>query len=203
MKRVRFIINGRPLASVPGLRPGLHERAKVGARCPGHGQECSCQPCRPGRSPGINSTPRPPAPGFTLAEILVAVVLVALGFVAIVAALGHDTVTSQAGEDVMLATYLADEIRDKALQMTFANVLNLDAVTYDPAILSTGSTQDLTNWSQKITVAPVSVSNLNQVVARSGATAARLTVEVRSRGKPVVTQAYYLLDRSGVPFTDR
>jgi type II secretory pathway pseudopilin PulG len=147
-------------------------------------------------------TPRPPAPGFTLAEILVAVVLVALGFVAIVAALGHDTVTSQAGEDVMLATYLADEIRDKALQMTFANVLNLDAVTYDPAILSTGSTQDLTNWSQKITVTPVSVSNLNQVVARSGATAARLTVEVRSRGKPVVTQAYYLLDRSGVPFTD-
>jgi prepilin-type N-terminal cleavage/methylation domain-containing protein len=148
------------------------------------------------------STPRSPAPGFTLAEILVAVALVALGFVAIVAALGHDTLTSQAGEDVMLATYLADEIRDKALQMTFANVLNLDGVTYDPAILSTGSTQDLTNWSQKITVTPVSVSNLNQVVARSGATAARLTVEVRSRGKPVVTQAYYLLDRSGVPFTD-
>ena len=148
------------------------------------------------------STPRRPAAGFTLAEILVAVALVALGFVAIVAALGHDTLTSQAGEDVMLATYLADEIRDKALQMTFANVLNLDGVTYDPAILSTGSTQDLTHWSQKITVTPVSVSNLNQVVARSGATAARLTVEVRSRGKPVVTQAYYLLDRSGVPFTD-
>lgn len=148
------------------------------------------------------STPRRPAAGFTLAEILVAVALVALGFVAIVAALGHDTLTSQAGEDVMLATYLADEIRDKALEMTFANVLNLDGVTYDPAILSTGSTQDLTNWSQKITVTPVQESDLNHTVGSSGSHAARLTVEVRSRGKPVVAQAYYMLDRSGVPFTD-
>ena len=148
------------------------------------------------------STPRSPAPGFTLAEILVAVALVALGFVALVAAFGHDTVTSQAGENVMLATYLADEIRDKALQMTFADVLNLDGITYDPAMLSTGSTQDLTTWSQKITVTPVHESDLNHTVGKSGSHAARLTVQVRCRGKPVVTQAYYMLDRSGVPFTD-
>lgn len=150
----------------------------------------------------FNAVAPSPAAGFTLAEILVCVVLVSIGFVALVAAFGHDTQSAQAGEDVMLGTFLADEIHDKAIQMPFADVLDLDGTTYDPAILSTGSTEDLATWSQKITVTPVSQSDLNQTVARSGAHAARVTVEVRAHGKPVLTQTYYILDRSGVPFTD-
>ena len=139
---------------------------------------------------------------FTLAEVLVCCVLVVLGFVALVTAFGHESVVTQRGEDITLATFLADEIRDKALQMDFADVLGLNGTTYNPAILSTGSSNNLTGWAQKITVRPVSSSDLNQEVPAAGAQAARLTVEIFAKGNPVLTQTYYILDVSGVPTSD-
>jgi hypothetical protein len=139
---------------------------------------------------------------FTLAEVLVCCVLVVLGFVALVTAFGHESVVTQRGEDITLATFLADEIRDKAFQMDFADVLGLDGTTYNPAILSTGSSNNLTDWAQKITVRPVSPSDLNQEVEAAGAQAARLTVEIFAKGNPVLTQTYYILDVSGVPTAD-
>jgi hypothetical protein len=145
---------------------------------------------------------RPPAAAFTLAEILICAALLAIGFTALVAAFGHDARVTQIGEDITFGTFLADEIRDKALQMPFGDVLDLDGTVYDPAVLSTGSTQDMATWSQRLTVTPVSEADLNHTVGHSGAHAARLTVEVRAHDKPVVVQTYYVLDRSGVPFTD-
>jgi hypothetical protein len=136
---------------------------------------------------------------FTLAEVLVCCVLVVLGFVALVTAFGHESVVTQRGEDITLATYLADEIRDKALRMNFSEVLAMDGTTNNPAILSTGSSNNLTGWAQKITVTPVSSSDLNQEVEAAGAQAARLTVEIFAKGNPVLTQTYYILDVSGVP----
>jgi len=139
---------------------------------------------------------------FTLVEVLVCCVLVVLGFVALVTAFGNESVVTQRGEDITLATYLADEIRDKAFQMDFADVLGLDGTTYNPAILSTGASDNLTNWAQKITVTPVSSSDLNQEVEAADAQAARLTVEIFAKGNPVLTQTYYILDVSGVPMAD-
>jgi len=139
---------------------------------------------------------------FTLAEVLVCCVLVVLGFVALVAAFGHESVVTQRGEDITLATFLADEIRDKALQMNFSEVLALDGTTNNPAILSTGSSNNLTGWAQKIMVTPVSSSDLNQEVEAAGAQAARLTVEIFAKGNPALTQTYYILDVSGVPMAD-
>ncbi len=136
---------------------------------------------------------------FTLAEVLVCCVLVILGFVALVTAFGHESVVTQRGEDITRATFLADEIRDKALQMDFADVLAMDGTTNNPAILSTGSSENLTEWSQKIVVTPVSSSDLNQEVEAAGAQAARLTVEIFAKGNPVLTQTYYILDVSNVP----
>lgn len=139
---------------------------------------------------------------FTLVEVMVCAVLLALGFIALVAAFGHDTVVAQRAEDSTLGTFLADEVRDMAFQMTFADVLNLNGAVYSPARLSTGSTEDLANWSQRVTVTPVSATDLNQAVAAGGATAARINVDVRLRNTPVLTQTYYKFDMQGVPFTD-
>jgi hypothetical protein len=62
--------------------------------------------------------------GFTLAEVLICSVILLIGFMALVAAFGLASVSIQRGEDVTVATFLADEIRDMALQMpTFAGVL--------------------------------------------------------------------------------
>lgn len=137
--------------------------------------------------------------GFTLVEVLVSAVILAIAFTALVAAFGHDSVTTVRGEEVTQATFLADEIHDMALRLPLASVLALNNQTYNPAILSTGSTQGLTNWSQKIAASQVSAADLNA----AGTGAAKLTVEVRRHGKPVLTQVYYVVDMNGVPFTDR
>ncbi len=140
--------------------------------------------------------------GFTLAEVLVSALLLGLGFLAIVAAYGYDSTATQSDQDITTATFLADEMRDKALQMTFANVLTLNGVTYNPAILSTGEVQNQTQWSQYLTVSPVAQGDLNTVVGTAGAQAARLTVEVRSNGTKVIAQTYYIFKMDTVPFTD-
>ncbi|HUU32057.1 MAG TPA: prepilin-type N-terminal cleavage/methylation domain-containing protein [Phycisphaerae bacterium] len=146
---------------------------------------------------------RTPRRGFTLVEAMICSVLLVIGFVALVAAFGHDSVVAQRGESVMRATYLADEIRDMALQMSFNDVLNLNGAVYDTAVLSTGSSDNnLTGWSQHLTVTPVSISDLNDTVPAAGAQAARLTVEVRDHKTPAVTQTYYLFEMQGVPFAD-
>ncbi len=136
---------------------------------------------------------------FTLVEVLVCAVLLVIGFVALVAAFGNESVVVQRGEDITLATFLADEIRDRALGMNFAAVLALDGVSYDPAILSTGVSENLDHWVQKIAVTPVAAGDLNAQVPADGARAARLTVEILAKGDPVLTQTYYILDVSGVP----
>jgi prepilin-type N-terminal cleavage/methylation domain-containing protein len=139
--------------------------------------------------------------GFTLAEVLICSVIVLIGFMALVAAFGQESVSIQRGEDTTVATFLADEIRDMALQMPFADVLALNGMTYSPVILSTGETEQRTNWSQFIAVTPVSASDLNQAPTGE-TTAARLTVDVRANGRTVLTQTYYIFKLNTVPFTD-
>jgi prepilin-type N-terminal cleavage/methylation domain-containing protein len=137
--------------------------------------------------------------GFTLAEVLIAALLLGLAFLALMAAYGHDSVVTQRGEDITRATLLADEIRDKALQMTvFADVLALNGTTYNPARLSTDETLTGSPWSQVLSVTRVSEADLN--AANGAGKAARLTVEVRSNGKRVIQQTYYIYDMAGVPY---
>jgi type II secretory pathway pseudopilin PulG len=140
--------------------------------------------------------------GFTLAEVLVCTVLIVIGFLALVTAFGTESVSTQRAEDATHATFLADEIRDMALQMRFADVLALDGATYTPMILSTGQTEQRTNWSQVLAVTPVLATDLSQTAAAGLATAARLTVDVRANGRSVVKQTYYIFKLTGVPFTD-
>ena len=140
--------------------------------------------------------------GFTLAEVLISALLLGLGFLALVAAYGYDTRAAQSDEEITVASFLADEIRDKALQMDFPSVLALNGVSYNPAILSTGTAQGQSQWTQYLTVTPVAQADLNAPVGSSGAQAARMTVEVRSRGTRVIAQTYYIFKLDTVPFTD-
>jgi len=137
---------------------------------------------------------------FTLAEVLVCTVLLALAFVALVAAYGYESVVIQRGEEITYGTFLADEIRDRALRMDLADVLNLDGTTYSPAMLSTGAEQAQTQYAQQIAIMPVAASDLGTQVASAQAEAARVTVTVTAYGRPVVVQSYYVFDLSGVPF---
>ncbi len=140
--------------------------------------------------------------GFTLAEVLVASVLVVLAFTALVAAFGHQGVVVARSEEIAYGTFLANEIHDMALRMDFADVFNLDGQTYSPALLSTGIAQDRAEYAQQITVTPVDALDLGTVVDEDEAEAARLDVTILAHGKPVMRQTYYVFDLSEVPFSD-
>jgi len=141
--------------------------------------------------------------GFTLVEVLIASVLVVLAFVALVAAFGYEGLVIQRGEEITYGTFLANEIHDKALRMSFTDVFDLDGTTYDPAILSTDTVQERDEFSQHVAVTPVDATDLGVAVDESVAQAACLTVTVTAHGKPVLTQTYYIFDLAEVPFTDR
>ncbi len=143
------------------------------------------------------------AAGFTLVEVLIASVLVVLAFTALVGAIGYHGVVIQRGEEITYGTFLANEIHDMAMRMAFDDLFNLDGQTYDPALLSTGTAQDRTEFKQEISVTPVDADDLGVTVEQSGAEAARMTVTVSAHGKPIVVQTYHLFDLDGVPFTDR
>lgn len=140
------------------------------------------------------------ARGFTLIEVLVCAVLLVLGFLALVAAYGYESVVIQRGEDITYGTFLADEIRDMALRMELDDVLDLDGTTFDPAVLSTGESGTQGQYAQQIAVTPVMAADLNTQVAQSQADAARVTVAILAHGNPVVAQTYYVFDLAGVPF---
>jgi Tfp pilus assembly protein PilV len=124
---------------------------------------------------------------FTLVEVLVCCTLIVVGFTALLAALGQDSRASLAGDQITTGTYLADEIRDMALQMTLANVLALNGTTFNPAQLSTGTAFSPSGWTQTIAVAGMLAGDLNH----AGATAARITVTVSYNNMVVATQTYY------------
>jgi len=142
-------------------------------------------------------------PGFTLAEVLVCSVILALVFVAMLAALGQESVIVQSGEDVTVATFLAEEIRDMALRMPFQDVLNLNGAVYNPAVLSTGAAQCRPEFAQVVSVVPVNAEDLSATVSAANATAAHLVVMVRARGNQVLIQDYYVLDVSGVRYAQQ
>lgn len=146
--------------------------------------------------------PRAARRGFTLAEVLVCAVLLALGFIALIAAFGQDSVAVQRSEEITLASSLANEIRDATFQMTFAEIRALDKADYCPAHLSTGPSGDLANWRQTIKVTPVYAKDLDVEDKGASPKAVKLTVTVSTHDKTVLVQSYYFFDPSQVLFTD-
>jgi len=145
------------------------------------------------------------AAAFTLIEVLVCSVLIVVAFVALLMAFGLDSRAAQTSDQITTGTYLADEVRDAALQMTFANVLALDGTILNPAQLSTGVAYSPDYWTQTIAVTPMDGADLNKSVGvgAGSAKACRITVTVKARGVPIVTQTYYMMDQSSVPYTTR
>jgi hypothetical protein len=133
--------------------------------------------------------------GFTLAEVLICSVILLLGFMAMMAAFGTASVSIQRGEDATVATFLADEVRDWALQRPFDDVLANDVPF--PGIMSTG-------WSVVVVVTPKLATDLTSDVAVdvAAATAARMTVDVRANNQSVVKQAYYIFKLDPGTFMD-
>jgi len=107
--------------------------------------------------------------GFSLIEVLIAIILVGLVIASLVAANIVFTRTNAVGTELSTAEFLIEQIRERSVSASYDDLSSLphfDGVTFSPPINSDG--QDLTDFaafSEQITVENVSAQNFEQVVA--------------------------------------
>lgn len=89
--------------------------------------------------------------GFTLLEVAIATLIVAIGITALLTASASCTTTNAAGEELTNATFLAQEIREYCAGLDPCDI-NLNS-SYSPPINAAGSTiTTMPNWTQTITL---------------------------------------------------
>ena len=118
--------------------------------------------------------------GFSLVEVLIAIVLVALAIVSMVAANSSFTKANGAGADLSTAEFLIEQIRERTALADYDDLLDdFDDANYSPPINSNGEVlNDFAAFSQQVTVENVSASNFENVVADYSSDFIRVTVRV-------------------------
>jgi type II secretory pathway pseudopilin PulG len=151
---------------------------------------------------------------FTLVEVLISSVLMALALVALMTAFGSSTAVTQKTEEIARAGFLADQIRELLIALPFSDLDgtpawglesgesagypfdDLDDVAgtmFSPPILSDGSViSDLTGWSQIVSMQSVNETNFNQAVTNGSASVVRVSVVVQ-RGDQVLAELAWLV----------
>jgi prepilin-type N-terminal cleavage/methylation domain-containing protein len=129
--------------------------------------------------------------GFTLIEILIAVVLLGIAIAAIVGSNAAFTQqTAQAGQ-LSTAEFLIEQIRELTALLPSDpnqsnNIYSFDGDVFNPPIDS--QQRPLTNfsaYSQTVTVDYVSATNFQQTVADNGSDFVRITVKILYNGSEI------------------
>jgi len=153
--------------------------------------------------------------GFTLIEVLIAVLLVGLSITALVMASNSFTMANSAGADLSTAEFLIEQIRElttllpvvdpgtttatfgaeEASLADYDDIDDFDSATFSPPIdASRAPLGNFTGFSQQVTVQNVSASNFETVVADHTSPFVRITVNVRQNGQ-MITSASWLRAR--------
>ncbi len=107
--------------------------------------------------------------GFSLIEVLIAIILVGLAIVSLVAANSSFTKANAAGTELSTAEFLIEQVRERSISVNYDDLYGLehfDDVTFSPPINADGeSLNDFAAFSQQITVENVNAANFEQVVA--------------------------------------
>ena len=153
--------------------------------------------------------------GFTLIEVLIAVLLVGLSITALVMASNSFTMANSAGADLSTAEFLIEQIRElttllpvvdpgtttatfgaeEASLADYDDIDDFDSATFSPPIdASRAPLANFTGFSQQVTAQNVSASNFETVVADHTSPFVRITVNVRQNGQ-MITSASWLRAR--------
>ncbi len=146
--------------------------------------------------------------GFTLVEILIAVILVGLAIASLVGGNAALSIANGSGVDLSTAEFLAEQIREltamvavvdpqtttatfgaeEASLVDYDDLDDFDGAVFSPPIdaarVQLGS---FTGFSQWVTVENIRASNFEQTIADHGSDFVRVTVEVRLNGKSLST----------------
>lgn len=149
--------------------------------------------------------------GFSLIEVLLAILLVGLAIASLVAANIAFTRANGAGTDLSTAEFLIEQIRELTIllsvvdpqsgttifgpeEMGLANYDDLDdfdgAVFCPPISSGRAALSDFSVFSQRVTVENVSSSNFQQVVADHSSPFVRVTVKVLLNSKEISSASW-------------
>ena len=124
--------------------------------------------------------------GFTLIEVLIAVILVGLAIASLVAANNSFTKTNAAGTDLSTAEFLVEQIRELTAMTAYDELDDLDGVSFSPPISADGNAlDDSAAFSQQITVDNVDAANFENVVPDHSSDFVRVTVRVLLNSKEI------------------
>ena len=106
--------------------------------------------------------------GFSLVEVLIAIILVGLAIASLVAANISFTKANAAGTDLSTAEFLIEQVRERSISVDYDDLnslLHFDGVTFSPPINADGKyLTDFAAFSEQIIVENVSEQNFEQVV---------------------------------------
>lgn len=150
--------------------------------------------------------------GFSLIEVLIAILLVGLAIVSLIVASGSFTKANAAGTDLSTAEFLIEQIRELTTLLpvidpqtgdstfgpesgeTLANYDDLDdfdGVSFSPPINANRQTlSSFDAFSQQVTVENVSDSNFGQVVGDHSSDFIRVTVQVFLNSKEISSTSW-------------
>jgi Tfp pilus assembly protein PilV len=117
--------------------------------------------------------------GFSLAEVLIAIIFVGLAIAALMAGNSAFTQANAVANEMSTAEFLTEQVRERTTLIPFENLHSFDNVTYCPPQDAKGDTlTDFAAYSQVITVENVSNANFTQVVADDSSRFIRVTVKI-------------------------
>lgn len=145
--------------------------------------------------------------GFSLIEVLIAILLVGLAIVSLVTVNGAFTKANGFGAELSTAEFLIEQMRELTTMLpvvdpqngtttfgpeaaetlaTYDDLDDFDGLTFSPPIdADRNALNDLAAFSQQVTVQNVSASNFEQVVSDHGSPFVRVTVTVSMGGREI------------------
>lgn len=119
--------------------------------------------------------------------------IVATAVLASLTLLGVGTQTNKQSFQLVTALNLSETVRERMHGVEFEEALSESGSVYSPPLDVRGRPiADLTGWTQKLTVTPVKVEEIDEA-ATSPSQMANLTVEVLQGERTIVTNSYLLV----------
>jgi len=153
--------------------------------------------------------------GFTLIEVLIAILLIGMAVVSLVAANGAFTKANGAGTDLSTAEFLIEQIRELTMLLpvvdpetpesgvdvfgpepdetlvTYDDLNDFDGLTFSPPIdVDRNVLGNFTAFHQVVTVENVNASNFEQIVADHASSFVRVSVSVFLNSKEISSTSW-------------
>jgi Tfp pilus assembly protein PilV len=105
--------------------------------------------------------------GFTLAEVMLAIIIVGVGIVSLMMLFASGTRVNQYGNDLSTAVFLAEQMRSMTDEVDFADLFDYDGRVFNGADASGNEVAGLSSYQQRINVQAVNAADLTVYVGPS------------------------------------